>query len=85
MIPFSSTQPRVSIAIRSPLASRFDWRSTSNSIAWYTARKLFMFFTSTLVPSLLLPFGRMLTLASQRNDPSSMLPVDTPRYWRIER
>ena len=44
-----------------------------------------MFLTSTFVPRALVPLGRTLTFASQRNDPSSMLPVATPRYWRIER
>ena len=85
VMPFSSTQPRVSIAMRSPRSNRLDWRSISNSIARKTARKLFMFLTSTFVPKALVPTGRRLTFASQRNDPSSMLPVETPRYWRIER
>ena len=35
-----------------------------------------MFLTSTLVPYSACPTGRTDTLASQRNAPSSMLPVD---------
>ena len=44
-----------------------------------------MFLISVRVNSSVLPAGRMLTLASHRKLPSSMLPVDTPRYWRTAR
>ena len=37
-----------------------------------------MFFTSTLVPNVVVPRGRSETLASQRKLPSSMLPSLTP-------
>ena len=54
------------------------WRSISNSSARSTARKEFMFLTSTLVPRAVAPTGRRETLASQRKAPSSMLAVETP-------
>ena len=44
-----------------------------------------MFFTSTLVPSVVSPTGRIEMLASQRNAPSSMSPVETPSARRIAR
>ena len=50
-----------------------------------TARKEFMFLTSTLVPSSVSPLARTDTLASQRRLPSSMLPSLTPiqtSTWR---
>src|SRR5438477_609368 len=49
------------------------------------ARNEFMFLTSTLVPSSLLPAGRSETLASQRNCPDSMSPLLTPMYCRMAR
>jgi len=44
-----------------------------------------MFFTSAFVPYSAWPTGRTETFASQRNEPSSMLPVETPSARTIER
>ena len=44
-----------------------------------------MFFTSALVPYSVAPTGRSEMLASQRNEPSSMLPVETPSARTIAR
>ncbi len=38
-----------------------------------------MFLSSAFVPNAVCPFGRTETLASQRNDPSSMFPSQTSR------
>ena len=51
---------------------------TSYSSACCTLRNEFRFLISTLVPSVVAPRGRSETLASQRSEPSSMLPSHTP-------
>ena len=48
-----------------------------------TRSKLFMFFTSVLVPSRCSPGRRMEMLASTRSDPSSMLQSLIWQYIRI--
>ena len=45
-----------------------------------TKRNELMFFNSVRVPYSFCPLGRMDTLASQRNDPSCILPSQIPRY-----
>ncbi len=45
-------------------------------------RKLFMFFSSALVPSSFVPAGRSEMFASQRRLPSSMFTSEAP-IWRI--
>ena len=44
-----------------------------------------MFLISTFVPSSVAPGRRTDTLASQRSDPASMFPSQTPRYRRMVR
>ena len=75
-----------------PRERRWDARSDrstgSCSIASFTNLKELMFFSSVRCPSLLSPRGRIDTLASQRSDPSSMLPSEIPRNrtsWRTAR
>ena len=48
-------------------------------MAFRTERKLFRFFTSTLVPRASEPSGRTEMLASQRRAPFSMSPLEAPR------
>ena len=55
-----------------PSSSTSAWRSTSYSRAFCTWRKLLRFLSSVRVPKASVPTGRKLTLASQRNEPSSM-------------
>ena len=68
----SSSQPRVSCTSGSPRSRASAWRSTSNSSARSSERKLLRFFTSTLVPKAVEPAGRTLTLPSIRMLPASM-------------
>ena len=44
-----------------------------------------MFFSSVLVPSSVLPTGRIETLASQRSEPSSMFTSETPSWRSVSR
>ncbi len=44
-----------------------------------------MFFTSTLVPSVSVPTGRIDTFASTRIEPSSIFTSETPIDWRMPR
>ena len=46
-------------------------------------RKEFMFFSSVLTPSSLLPRGRSEMFASQRSEPSSMFTSLTPSWRRV--
>ncbi len=69
--------------MRRPASSSSAWRVTSKTSALWTARKLFMFLTSTFDPSSVEPTGRSETLASQRKLPSSMFALLTPMYRMI--
>ncbi len=78
MTPRSASNSRVSCTMRSPASSARVCRTTSYSSACCTLRNEFRFLISTLVPSSVAPCGRSETLASQRSEPSSMLPSHTP-------
>ncbi len=76
--PFVSSQPRVSWKRRSPRASASVWRATSNSMARSRDRNELRFLTSTLVPNVSDPTGRMETLPSMRMLPASMSAFEAP-------
>ena len=73
----ASSHVRVSCTISSPLPSsmRAVWRCISKSTARLMALKLFMFFTSTLVPNASRPTGLTEMFTSHRMEPSEEVPV----------
>jgi hypothetical protein len=50
-----------------------------------TNRNEFMFLSSVLVPSAVVPARRTDTLASQRSEPSSMFTSETPSWRSVSR
>ena len=77
--PRSGSHSRVSCTTASPRSSTAVWRRISCSTASRTCLKELMFFSSALVPSFSAPCNRSDTLASQRSEPSSMLPSLIPK------
>ena len=79
--PVASSKSRVSCTISParPASSSAACLATSQSTARAIAEKLFMFLTSTLVPSSASPFLRTETLTSQRIPPSCIAALETPR------
>ncbi len=78
--PFVASKVRVSEIIVSPLSNCSICLITSWSIALCTFRTEFIFFTSTFLPYSLASFSITETLASQRIEPSSILPSQMSRY-----
>jgi len=76
--PFSGSYSRVSWTTVPPSSSSAICRRASNSIACSMKRKELRFLISQRVPSFVAPDLRTDTLASQRNDPSCMLPSQMP-------
>ena len=62
-----------------------SWRAASARMPRSMNRNEFMFLSSVLVPSSVVPTGRMEMLASQRSEPSSMLTSLTPSPRNVER